>query len=84
MPESGDASHAALLENPGAPPARRQKEIEDVIADGERYRLFPPRPPGSVDDDFLDPGVRPGVRALADEQGLARDVTPEPLVEVAV
>jgi GTP-binding protein HflX len=38
----------------GAQPARRQIEIEDVIADGERYRLFPPRPPSLVDDDFLD------------------------------
>ena len=38
----------------GAQPARRQKEIEDVIADGERYRLFPPRPSSLVDDDFLD------------------------------
>ena len=33
------------------------------------------------DDDFLDLGVRPRVRALADEHGLARDVSPEPLVE---
>ena len=31
---------------------------------------------------LLDPGVHPRVRALAPEDGLARDVTPEPLVEV--
>jgi len=34
--------------------APRQREIEDVVADGERYRLFPPRPASLVDDDFLD------------------------------
>jgi len=33
----------------GAKPA-----IEDIFADGERYRLFPPRPPSLIDDDFLD------------------------------
>ena len=32
----------------------RQREIEDVVADGARYRLFPPRPASLVDDDFLD------------------------------
>ena len=37
-----------------AQPARRQREIEDVVSDGERYRLFPPRPASQVDDDFLD------------------------------
>jgi GTP-binding protein HflX len=35
-------------------PVKRQREIEDVIADGERYRLFPPRPASLVDGDFLD------------------------------
>ncbi len=34
-----------------------------------------------ADDDFLDPGVRPYVRALAGEDGLARDVSPAPLAE---
>jgi len=38
----------------GAQPARRQRDIEDVVADGERYRLFPPRPASLLDDDFLD------------------------------
>src|SRR5262245_3082993 len=33
--------------------ARGTREIEDVVADGERYRLFPPRPASLVDDDFL-------------------------------
>ncbi len=37
-----------------ARPEKRQREIEDVVADGERYRLFPPRPASLVDDDFLD------------------------------
>jgi GTP-binding protein HflX len=38
----------------GAQLAVRQREIEDVVADGERYRLFPPRPASLLDDDFLD------------------------------
>ena len=46
----------------------------------ERLTIYPEY---LTDDDFLDPGVRPRVRALADERGLARDVSPEPLVEVA-
>jgi GTP-binding protein HflX len=29
-------------------------EIEDIFADGERYRLFPPRPARQVDEDFLE------------------------------
>ena len=32
---------------------RGRREIEDVVADGARYRLFPPRPPSLVDDDFM-------------------------------
>jgi GTP-binding protein HflX len=44
---------------PGAvvPRQRRRrlerKRVEDVVADGERYRLFPPRPARLIDDDFL-------------------------------
>jgi GTP-binding protein HflX len=38
----------------GGAPARRQRDIEDVVADGERYRLFPPRAASLVDGDFLD------------------------------
>ena len=34
--------------------ARPERAIEDVVADGERYRLFPPRPASRLDDDFLD------------------------------
>jgi len=37
-----------------ARPEKRQRDIEDVVADGERYRLFPPRPASLLDDDFLD------------------------------
>ena len=33
---------------------RRSREVEDIAADGERYRLFPPRPTGLLDDDFLE------------------------------
>ena len=33
---------------------RRRRQVEDVIADGERYRLFPPRPAHRIDDDFLE------------------------------
>lgn len=32
---------------------RREAPVEDVVADGERYRLFPPRPASLVDEDFL-------------------------------
>ena len=46
----------------------------------ERLTIYPEY---LTDGDFLDPGVRPRVEALADAHGLARDVTPEPLVEVA-
>ena len=35
-------------------PGRNGREIQDVVADGERYRLFPPRPASLVDDDFLE------------------------------
>ena len=39
----------------GDPRARASsRKIEDVVADGERYRLFPPRPASLVDDDFLE------------------------------
>jgi GTP-binding protein HflX len=38
----------------GSQPAKRQREIEDVVADGERYRLFPPTAASLVDGDFLD------------------------------
>lgn len=37
----------------GARAAAPRREIEDVVADGERYRLFPPRPASLVNDDFL-------------------------------
>ena len=46
----------------------------------ERLTVYPEY---LADDDFVDPGVRPHVRALAGEDGLARDVSPAPLAEVA-
>ena len=39
-----------------APPRRRRRrrgDAEDVVADGERYRVFAPRPASLVDEDFL-------------------------------
>ena len=28
--------------------------VEDISSDGERFRLFPPRPAAEIDDDFLE------------------------------
>ncbi len=50
--------------------SRRAREVEDVVADGERYRLFPPRPAGQVDEDFLDL-----IRALEEEFERRRERT---------
>ncbi len=33
---------------------RPRAEIRDVTSNGEGYRLFPPRPTGQIDDDFLE------------------------------
>jgi GTP-binding protein HflX len=60
--ERGPAQDAPAPVPPGVvvprgltpPAARRQRDIEDVVADGARYRLFPPRPASLVDGDFLD------------------------------
>jgi GTP-binding protein HflX len=41
---------------------RRRREIEDVVADGGRYRIFPPRPAALLDEDFLEM-----IRALEQE-----------------
>jgi GTP-binding protein HflX len=38
----------------GGAAVARQREIEDVVADGARYRLFPPRPAALLNEDFLD------------------------------
>ena len=38
---------------PGNGRRKSARDVEDVTADGERYRLFPPRPASLVDDDFL-------------------------------
>ena len=37
-----------------APRPARDRAVEDVVADGERYRLLPPRPASLIDEDFLD------------------------------
>ena len=34
--------------------ARKKVEVRDVLADGERYRLFPPQPASRLEDDFLE------------------------------
>jgi GTP-binding protein HflX len=31
-----------------------RRRVEDIAADGERYRLFPPRPASLLDEDFLE------------------------------
>jgi len=59
----GAAAVAAPIASPLA--ARRaagRAGIRDVREDGERYRLFPPRPAGRVDEDFLEL-----IRALEEE-----------------
>lgn len=54
----------------GRPPSRR--EPQDVVADGERYRVFPPRPASELDEDFLEL-----VRALEEEFERRRQRTRE-------
>ncbi len=52
----GARPHRPPAGSSGLPPGsrrRREAPVEDVVADGERYRLFPPRPASLVDDDFL-------------------------------
>jgi GTP-binding protein HflX len=38
----------------GKPRRRKKAEVVDVTADGERFRLFPPRPASRLDGDFLE------------------------------
>ena len=58
--EPGEAAPARAMRGAVVPhglasrPGRRERDVEDVIADGERYRVFPPRPASLVDDDFLE------------------------------
>ena len=59
--------------------------LERLCADAgyalrERLTIYPEY---LADDDFLDPGMRGHVRALADDDGLARDEAPRPLAAVA-
>jgi GTP-binding protein HflX len=44
----------AIVPRIGRPRRRPRSEVEDVFADGERFRLFPPRAAGRIDDDFLE------------------------------
>lgn len=73
-PESSEPVETLRLP-PGAlvPRHRRRRarsRVEDVVADGERYRLFPPRPARLIDDDFLDL-----IRALEQEFERLRERT---------
>lgn len=69
-PARGDGGSAAPRERPvrGAvlPRAtgrrRARTNTEDISANGERYRLLPPRPTSLIDEDFLDL-----IRALEEE-----------------
>ena len=58
-PAPGDDDSAPRTPRGAVLPRRRRRrrprpEIQDVSADGERYRLFPPRPASGVDEDFLE------------------------------
>lgn len=59
-PEHEEGDEAAHLPRGTVRPRGRggrrsgASESEDVVADGERYRLLPPRPASLVDDDFLE------------------------------
>jgi len=55
-PDSSEAAETLRLPPGAVVPRRRRarKRVEDVVADGERYRLFPPRPARLIDDNFLD------------------------------
>ncbi len=50
--------------------SRRGREPQDVVADGERYRVFPPRPASELDEDFLEL-----IRALEEEFERRRERT---------
>jgi GTP-binding protein HflX len=52
--ESATPPRRVIVPRVGRTPRRRQAEVEDVFADGERFRLFPPRPASRIDDDFLE------------------------------
>jgi GTP-binding protein HflX len=47
-------SRGVVVPRIGKPRRRRRAEVEDVSANGERFRLFPPRAAGRIDDDFLE------------------------------
>ncbi|HXV75250.1 MAG TPA: GTPase HflX [Candidatus Polarisedimenticolaceae bacterium] len=47
---------------PARSPRKARRVSQDIEADGERYRLWPPRPAARIDEDFLDL-----IRALEEE-----------------
>jgi len=74
-PGAHDAETIRLPRGAVLPHGRKRRRggaerVEDVIADGERYRVFPPRSAGSFDDDFLDL-----IRALEQEFERRRERT---------
>jgi GTP-binding protein HflX len=44
----------AVVPRPRKRPDRPTADVLDISADGERYRLLPPRPARQVDEDFLE------------------------------
>jgi GTP-binding protein HflX len=60
----------AVLPRPRKRRERSKADVLDISADGERYRLLPPRPARQVDEDFLDL-----IRALEQEFERLRERT---------
>jgi len=56
LPRGAAVPRIARRRNGGRP------TVEDILADGERYRLLPPRPASQLDEDFLEL-----IRALEEE-----------------
>jgi len=55
--QSSSADETPPLPRGMAVPRRKRKKVEaeeDILSDGERYRLFTPRQASRVDDDFLE------------------------------
>lgn len=69
-PEGADRLPRGAVVPRGSGRRSRARDVEDVTADGERYRLFPPRPAALVDEDFLAL-----IRALEEEFDRRRERT---------
>ena len=62
----------AVIPRPRNKKRRARQHAEDISANGERYRLLPPRPTSLIDEDFLDL-----IRALEEEFDRYRGRTKE-------